>query len=385
MSALLNALEKAATKKADSLKKAHVTPIPKLKIRQKIQPAQAQENNHNHNDNHNLRKSPSNSPQSPSPLQNSSQLAKFLTQTQHVSHKTPSAAWTSGLILSLCILIFSLLAKNAAIDPSLSTNKTESKIAEHQSSVKNQQVAFSQETFNNIQPKVQSKTQPSAQPNKQPNTQPKNETLTKTKAIEETPPTNNTLTRTENQVVIERVDKPIEQPIKKPFSLTKISTKKAKTATNNAFENTNLLIVQGYYQLAFESLSEHLKQYPKDLTGIDTLIRLANQVHPQKMSTLIQDLIPFHPNHSLLLFTQGNLFAKQSNWTAANASFLEALKINPNNPDILFNIGVSFEHLKQYKPAYLHYKKALQFSQKQPASFTHEVLQLRLDQLRHRF
>ena len=89
------------------------------------------------------------------------------------------------------------------------------------------------------------------------------------------------------------------------------------------------------------------------------------------------------PASSLLWFALGNLFARQQRWREAQQAYLSAARQEENNPDMLFNLAVSLDHLHQGSLAAQYYQKALDARQsnRQP-TFNPDQARLRRLQLR---
>jgi uncharacterized protein HemY len=82
-----------------------------------------------------------------------------------------------------------------------------------------------------------------------------------------------------------------------------------------------------------------------------------------------------------LHFALGNLYARQNNWTDAQAAYFMASSSEPNNPDYLYNLAVSLDHLGKQELARDHYQRALTAQQKHPAAFSKVRLEQRLREL----
>lgn len=72
---------------------------------------------------------------------------------------------------------------------------------------------------------------------------------------------------------------------------------------------------------------------------------------------------------SAVHFALGNLYAGQQRWREAQQAFFKAHTADDGNPDILFNLGVALEHLKQGPLARQFYERALRASQQRGFGF----------------
>jgi len=89
------------------------------------------------------------------------------------------------------------------------------------------------------------------------------------------------------------------------------------------------------------------------------------------------------PESGPLNFALGNLYSRQKRWSDAQQVYFNAVAADPDNPDYLFNLAVSLDHLRQPKLAAQHYRLALDAAQHRPAAFDRERVTLRLAQLSH--
>lgn len=87
------------------------------------------------------------------------------------------------------------------------------------------------------------------------------------------------------------------------------------------------------------------------------------------------------PESGPLNFALGNLYSRQKRWSDAQQVYFNAVAADPDNPDYLFNLAVSLDHLRQPKLAAQHYRLALDAAQQRPAAFDRERVSLRLAQL----
>lgn len=72
---------------------------------------------------------------------------------------------------------------------------------------------------------------------------------------------------------------------------------------------------------------------------------------------------------SALNFALGNLYAGQRRWGEAQQAYFKAYTADAGNPDTLYNLAISLEHLNQAPLARQFYEKALSASQQRAAAF----------------
>lgn len=102
---------------------------------------------------------------------------------------------------------------------------------------------------------------------------------------------------------------------------------------------------------------------------------------PRITESRLKTLLATHPESAALNFALGNLYAYQQRWPEAQQAYFNALTSEGDNPDYLFNLAVSLEHIRQPRVAAQHYHLALEAADKRPAAFDREVVKKRLGDL----
>lgn len=102
---------------------------------------------------------------------------------------------------------------------------------------------------------------------------------------------------------------------------------------------------------------------------------------PQNTESRLKSLLAAQPESAPLNFALGNLHARQNRWAEAQAAYFNAVAADGDNPDYLFNLAVSLDHLRQGKLAAQHYRLALAAADKRPAAFAPEPVKKRLAEL----
>lgn len=72
---------------------------------------------------------------------------------------------------------------------------------------------------------------------------------------------------------------------------------------------------------------------------------------------------------SALNFALGNLYAGQRRWSEAQQAYFKAYTADAGNPDTLYNLAISLEHLNQAPLARKFYEQAISASQQRAAAF----------------
>lgn len=102
---------------------------------------------------------------------------------------------------------------------------------------------------------------------------------------------------------------------------------------------------------------------------------------PQKTESRLKTLLAGQPESAPLNFALGNLYARQQRWSEAQQAYFNAVAGEGDNPDYLFNLAVSLDHIRQGKPAAQHYRLALEAAERRPAAFDREQVRKRLAEL----
>ncbi|MPN55938.1 hypothetical protein SDC9_203622 [bioreactor metagenome] len=87
------------------------------------------------------------------------------------------------------------------------------------------------------------------------------------------------------------------------------------------------------------------------------------------------------PESAPLLFALGNLYARQARWSEAQQAYFQAYAADPENPDFIFNVAVSLDHLRKSKLAAQYYQMALTAGESRAAGFDRNQVRSRLAEL----
>lgn len=119
---------------------------------------------------------------------------------------------------------------------------------------------------------------------------------------------------------------------------------------------------------------------PRDAAAQAGLLSLtAGQADPVQSESRVKNLLAQQPDAHFLHFALGNLYAGQSRWAEAQQAFFRAYQKAPNNPDYLYNLAISLDHLNQGKLALEYYQRAM--TQSGPANFDKVAAQNRAKEL----
>ena len=100
---------------------------------------------------------------------------------------------------------------------------------------------------------------------------------------------------------------------------------------------------------------------PRNALAQSGLIALLGRADPMAAESKLRQLIAREPS-AHLYFTLGNLYADQSQWSAAQQSYFQAHHLDPANPDYAYNLAVGLEHVSQRKLALGYYRRAVELA-----------------------
>ncbi len=125
-----------------------------------------------------------------------------------------------------------------------------------------------------------------------------------------------------------------------------------------------------------------LRSSPRDPYALAGLLALrGSDVDPVQAESSLKNLLAANPDVAALHFVLGNQFARQGRWAEAQLAYVQALAADPDNPDIAFNLAISWDRLRQSGEAVKHYERALELAEGRAAGFPPEIARLRLQQL----
>ena len=131
---------------------------------------------------------------------------------------------------------------------------------------------------------------------------------------------------------------------------------------------------QAFYQRALES-------NPNDATAQAGVISTRGQSDADVSESRLKTALTAQPDSPALLFALGNVYARQGRWSEAQQVYFRAYGTEPDNPDFLFNLAVSLDHLRQAKLAGQYYQMALTAGETRTASFDRNQARSRILEL----
>jgi len=120
---------------------------------------------------------------------------------------------------------------------------------------------------------------------------------------------------------------------------------------------------------------------PQDAVATAALINSRGQIDPGAAESRLKSLAAAQPELAAPHFALGNLYARHGRWPDAQQAYFRAFNAEPDNPDILYNLAISLEHLRQNKLAAQYYSQAIAAAQSRPAGFDKALAAARLQTL----
>jgi tetratricopeptide (TPR) repeat protein len=108
---------------------------------------------------------------------------------------------------------------------------------------------------------------------------------------------------------------------------------------------------------------------PQDAFAIAGLANLHSNSNPGAAETRLKNIGISQPDNAAPHFALGNVYAAQEKWSEAQQAYFKAYSVEPGNPDILYNLAISLEHLRQNKLAVQYYHLATQAASNRPSAF----------------
>lgn len=120
---------------------------------------------------------------------------------------------------------------------------------------------------------------------------------------------------------------------------------------------------------------------PQDAVATAALINSRAQIDPNAAESRLKSLAAAQPELAAPHFSLGNLYARHGRWSEAQQAYFRAYGAEPDNPDILYNLAISLEHLRQNRLAAQYYSQAIAAAQSRPAGFDKVQATARLQSL----
>jgi Tfp pilus assembly protein PilF len=121
---------------------------------------------------------------------------------------------------------------------------------------------------------------------------------------------------------------------------------------------------------------------PGNATALAGLASMADTSQPDVLEQHLRADLARYPQSAALHFALGNLYASRRRWEEAQAAFFETLRLEPSNPEALYNLAVAMDHMGQPRLASDYYARALAAARGRNASFDPVQVERRISELR---
>ena len=159
-------------------------------------------------------------------------------------------------------------------------------------------------------------------------------------------------------------------------------------ARKNDPRNTDVLhgmaaiaVRQGRFDTAEALYRQIIESDPQDSVAIAAMLNQRGQVDPGLTESRLKSLAAAQPELAAPHFSLGNLYARMGRWNDAQQAYFRAFNAEPENPDILYNLAISLEHMRQNKLAVQYYTQAVAAAASRPAGFDRAQVAARLKTL----
>ena len=142
-----------------------------------------------------------------------------------------------------------------------------------------------------------------------------------------------------------------------------------------------IAVRQGHHEQAELLYRRITEADPQDTVAMSALINSRGQIDPGAAESRLKSLSATQPELAAPQFSLGNLYARHGRWSEAQQAYFRAYSAEPDNPDILYNLAISLEHLRQNKLAAQYYGQAIAAAQTRPAGFDKAQATARLQAL----
>lgn len=129
----------------------------------------------------------------------------------------------------------------------------------------------------------------------------------------------------------------------------------------------------GRFEDAQAAYLKVLEAAPRNAAAQAGLLSLSNAVPAAERESRLKQLLVTPPSDptlaGLLHFALGNVYVDQQRWAEAQAAYFDASVTDRDNPDYLYNLAVSLEHLQKPALAARQYEAAVRAASLRPFGF----------------
>ncbi|MCK7592839.1 tetratricopeptide repeat protein [Pseudomarimonas salicorniae] len=138
---------------------------------------------------------------------------------------------------------------------------------------------------------------------------------------------------------------------------------------------------EGDYEGATRRYREVLKVDPRNPTALAALIGSAPPAAGRRSESELREALAAQPRSPALHFALGNLLAAANRWDEAQQAYFDAAVLAPDDPDVVFNLGVALDRLHKPRLALDHYLRAEELRRARPANYDPYALAARITTL----
>jgi tetratricopeptide (TPR) repeat protein len=138
---------------------------------------------------------------------------------------------------------------------------------------------------------------------------------------------------------------------------------------------------QGQSDWAHAYYLRALETDPTDATARAGVLSTSQQDDADTAARHLEAALVRQPDSPPLLFALGSVYANEQRWSEAQHAYFLAYTGDSDNPDIIFNLAVSLDHLRQDKLAARYYRMALDAGDTRAAAFSRDRVKARLLEL----
>lgn len=120
---------------------------------------------------------------------------------------------------------------------------------------------------------------------------------------------------------------------------------------------------------------------PTDTLARVWLIGRQGAIDPARAESRLKAILAAEPDLFPANVVLGNLYAAQNRWREAQAAYLRACSVESEDPDVLFNLAVSHDHLREMAAARRYYALAIEAAGHRPAGFDKARASARLEEI----
>lgn len=131
---------------------------------------------------------------------------------------------------------------------------------------------------------------------------------------------------------------------------------------------------------AYEFYAEVLKRNPDDPVASAAIFNMT-EAEGEGGAARLRLLLDGHADAAYLHAALGNWYARRQRWPDAQQAYFDAARLDGANPDYVFNLAVSLDHMGQGSAAATYYEKSLALRAQRSAGFNAQAAQARLSAL----